>query len=131
VLGLSALHGKIRDHAQSVFLCLQGKDGDEGQPLHLAGKLVAVVSGPGPEDLSAAHPDGGASLPRARAARALLLPGLLVAAVHLAAVLDLRGAQTPVGKLVPDGVVDEPSLTSRPNTTSESSISRSAFPSNP
>jgi hypothetical protein len=95
---------------------------------HLARHRLVVAVRRGPERLAAALPLRGADRALARTAGALLLPRLLAAARDLAAPLGVVGADTPVGQLAHDRLVQQRRLISPPKTSADSSSVPACFP---
>src|SRR5581483_12474711 len=98
---------ELVDDDERLLLGAQREDAGDGAAAHGAGRAVGVVAGLGAHGLAAADPVGGAYGALARAAGALLLPGLLPAARDERAVLDRHRAGAAVDLLHLGDLVEE------------------------
>src|SRR4029077_7794926 len=99
------LQRDLLDDAHRAFLRLHGKGRSKGQPSLLARHLLLIGARVWPEARPAVAPLGLPCAALAGAAGALLLPGFLPAARHLAAGLGLMGALAIVRLLTPHRLV--------------------------
>src|SRR4029077_3759770 len=107
-LRLRRIDGKGVDHGQPAFAMQLRQDRRDARAIHLAVDLLReILVRQAREDLAAAAPQRVVGLARARAARALLRPRLLVRLVDVGTALLLARAAPGIRLVGRDELVDQ------------------------